>query len=728
MQQVLVVEDDPYFSGILVEVLKAEGFKVLLRDRADSALVAARHKDLSLLLIDQELPDRSGLELIKELRRDERGPPVPVILMSTTHGREGEHLRRSLASLNIALLLPKPFTVLDLPAKIHAVLGAAAGEAMGDALPTEDAPTEERPGASGLALIGAPFEESTGELAVDPYAFEATTDDAFQFDAEPDVDPDEDPDDVPTDPTGASELPDVDDPPSEPAFTPPTHLKERKDPWHFEPPEGARPNLLSLQLVSEIWAQQKDGILRIQGESAWLTFANGEPMDRRDAMLAEGALYRPGTSFTPMEQAISNGGAITIAHGLLEAGRRCSSAAAVANSLDRSLLTRSAGNAVYRLPIDPSVAGLLFDADQRRTLRELLHASGTELEYITRDLGALLAMNLIQLGPFKRPKHQPLEQKHQPKAPRPHKIPAANPSRPTGSSVSSPVRDLRSTLDSHSVRSTDRNRPRRLKDPPVHIETIMEAPGLSDPSSTIRSAAPSGMHNAKLAEAIRRREADAAVNRLRKEMERLDGVSDWTVLSLAPNSDRDRIDMAGERMIKRYTDAAQDLTMPDAGRRDALRLLALVKESLARVSSGRAREAVDPNAGKSDAQLLHEQGERAADNNNWDRAVQCFTAASKLELNSPPTIAWLGWSVYKQGKQDGYKDEALELLQVADTFDPEMTDGQFFLAVVEANSELQEQAHERLARLLAREPEHERAQALFDKLERVLMVDSSDNG
>jgi len=700
MQQVLVVEDDPYFSGILVEVLKAEGFKVLLRDRADSALTAARQKDLSLLLIDQDLPDRSGLDLIKELRRDERGPPVPVILMSTTHGREGEHLRRSLASLNIALLLPKPFTVLDLPAKINEVLGRAASDALGAALPTEeDASTEAR--SAGLALIGDPFESD---------------------EREPGFDPEEDPDDVPTDPTGTATLPDVSDPPSEPAFRTPIHLKENKDPWHFEPPAGALPNLGTLQLVAEIWAQQKDGILRIHGESEWLTFANGEPMDRRDAMLAEGALYRPGASFTPMEQASSNGGAVTIAHGLLEAGRRASSAASVANSLDRTLLTRAAGNAVYRLPLDPSVAGLLFDADQRRTLRELLQDSETALEYIAQDLGALLAMNLVRLGPFKRPKTQELPQK--PPTPTPRRGPRSEPSRPRGSSVSSPARDLRSTLDSQSSRMTSRERLRRPKEPRVFVETVIESPGLSDPSSTVRSAAPSSVGSGKLAAAIKRREADALVNRLRKEMERLDGVSDWTVLSLAPNSDRDRIDLAGERMIKRYTEAAQDPELPDEGRRDALRLLALVKESLERVSSGRAREAVDPNAGKSDAQLLHEQGLRAAESNTWDRAVQCFTAASKLDLNSPPTIAWLGWSVYKQASQKDYKDEALELLQVADTFDPEMSDGQFFLAVVEANSDLQEAAHARLGRILEREPENERAQALFNKLERLLAVDS----
>lgn len=87
--KILVVDDHPLILEALKQVLRDldPDIEVLeARDPRQALDLAARHTDLSLVLLDLTLPEKSGLELLQDLRR--ASPEVPVVVLSATEDRE----------------------------------------------------------------------------------------------------------------------------------------------------------------------------------------------------------------------------------------------------------------------------------------------------------------------------------------------------------------------------------------------------------------------------------------------------------------------------------------------------------------------------------------------------------------------------------------------------------------------------------------------------------------
>jgi len=115
--RILIVEDDPHILLGLEEVLKGEGFEVVVCNRGDQALDACRRHSPALILLDVMLPGLSGYEVCKQLR--ERRVPV-AILMLTAKGQEIDKV----VGLDLGAddYVTKPFGVRELLARIHALL------------------------------------------------------------------------------------------------------------------------------------------------------------------------------------------------------------------------------------------------------------------------------------------------------------------------------------------------------------------------------------------------------------------------------------------------------------------------------------------------------------------------------------------------------------------------------------------------------------------------------
>jgi len=125
--RILIVEDDTAIAEMTALALEREGFEVeAVADvaRARSAL-AARPPDL--MLLDWMLPDQSGLEFARALRRDESFSAVPI-LMLTARSEEPDKL---LGLRTADDYITKPFSTRELVARVRAVArrsGTAGGE------------------------------------------------------------------------------------------------------------------------------------------------------------------------------------------------------------------------------------------------------------------------------------------------------------------------------------------------------------------------------------------------------------------------------------------------------------------------------------------------------------------------------------------------------------------------------------------------------------------------
>lgn len=120
-KRVLLVEDDPVLTRVLRDNLTFEGFDVT--SVADGLQAQTVEKDLSpdLVLLDVNLPGRSGFELCEQWRRTSQ---VPIILL-TAMGQKGDKVRG--LQLGADDYVTKPFDLEELLARIHAVLRRTRG-------------------------------------------------------------------------------------------------------------------------------------------------------------------------------------------------------------------------------------------------------------------------------------------------------------------------------------------------------------------------------------------------------------------------------------------------------------------------------------------------------------------------------------------------------------------------------------------------------------------------
>ena len=114
--KILVVEDELPIRSFLRTTLAAHGFAVVEAGTAREAAVLAASHHPDVLLVDLGLPDRDGVELIRELRTWCRAP----ILIVSARGREEEKVKGLDAGADD--YLTKPFGVPELLARVRASL------------------------------------------------------------------------------------------------------------------------------------------------------------------------------------------------------------------------------------------------------------------------------------------------------------------------------------------------------------------------------------------------------------------------------------------------------------------------------------------------------------------------------------------------------------------------------------------------------------------------------
>jgi DNA-binding response OmpR family regulator len=114
---ILVVEDDiPILTG-LVDLLEGEGYEVFPAQDGGEALHLYHEKKPDCVLLDIMIPDRSGYDVCREIRKKD---PVTPILMLTARGQEVEKVIG--LELGADDYIVKPFGVRELCARIRTSL------------------------------------------------------------------------------------------------------------------------------------------------------------------------------------------------------------------------------------------------------------------------------------------------------------------------------------------------------------------------------------------------------------------------------------------------------------------------------------------------------------------------------------------------------------------------------------------------------------------------------
>ncbi|MFO7859564.1 MAG: phosphate regulon transcriptional regulator PhoB [Ectothiorhodospiraceae bacterium] len=122
---VLIVDDEQPIRDMVEFSLERAGYRVVEAADAREARVAIADHQPDLILLDWMLPDISGLDLARALRRENLIPETPIIML-TARTEEDDKVRGLEAGADD--YITKPFGPREMVARINAVLRRSAAE------------------------------------------------------------------------------------------------------------------------------------------------------------------------------------------------------------------------------------------------------------------------------------------------------------------------------------------------------------------------------------------------------------------------------------------------------------------------------------------------------------------------------------------------------------------------------------------------------------------------
>lgn len=117
MTQILLIEDDTGTAQEIALELSGAGYAVVHHPSAAKGLARARVGNVDLIIVDRQLPDGEGLDVVQQLRAEGRRTPALVL---SALGSLDDRVRGLRAGGDD--YLPKPFALVELIARVEALL------------------------------------------------------------------------------------------------------------------------------------------------------------------------------------------------------------------------------------------------------------------------------------------------------------------------------------------------------------------------------------------------------------------------------------------------------------------------------------------------------------------------------------------------------------------------------------------------------------------------------
>jgi DNA-binding response OmpR family regulator len=114
MKPVLIIDDEPGIAELVSWCLDSVGVKVILASGLQSALQMGRDHDIGLVLLDFDLGDEDGLDILPRLKDDPNFKDVPVVAFTAHDSRRAEALE-----LGVASFIGRPFANVDLQSAVE---------------------------------------------------------------------------------------------------------------------------------------------------------------------------------------------------------------------------------------------------------------------------------------------------------------------------------------------------------------------------------------------------------------------------------------------------------------------------------------------------------------------------------------------------------------------------------------------------------------------------------
>ena len=120
-KRILVVEDNDLNRRLFCDVLKSQGFAVEPCADGENALDRAREFVPNLIIMDIQLPNVSGLDLIEAAKKDPTLRMIPVLAVTAYAGKGDEQRIRDVCAQGY---LAKPVSIGPFMAAVRGLVGA----------------------------------------------------------------------------------------------------------------------------------------------------------------------------------------------------------------------------------------------------------------------------------------------------------------------------------------------------------------------------------------------------------------------------------------------------------------------------------------------------------------------------------------------------------------------------------------------------------------------------
>lgn len=117
MNRILIVEDEPRIAAFLEKGLRSQGFITTVAQDGCQAWHLSTSEVFDLILLDLALPDKHGLDVLRELRSE--GNQQPVVILTAY---DDSHYRELGFQYGASGYLMKPFKFNDLLGRIQSLL------------------------------------------------------------------------------------------------------------------------------------------------------------------------------------------------------------------------------------------------------------------------------------------------------------------------------------------------------------------------------------------------------------------------------------------------------------------------------------------------------------------------------------------------------------------------------------------------------------------------------
>ena len=133
--KIFIIEDEPSIIQLVQHNLEKEGFIVASSINGNNGLKELKKFEPNLLLLDWMLPDLSGVEICKNIRKDIKLKSLPIIML-TAKGEEEDKIKG--LDSGVDDYLTKPFSFNELLARIKAVLRRSDPKIVSDYIEFDD--------------------------------------------------------------------------------------------------------------------------------------------------------------------------------------------------------------------------------------------------------------------------------------------------------------------------------------------------------------------------------------------------------------------------------------------------------------------------------------------------------------------------------------------------------------------------------------------------------------